>query len=428
MKVFADLHMHSKYARATSRDMDIEHLTEYGRLKGLNLIGTGDFTHPKWLDALKQKLRPVEDSGLYVYDNMNFMLTTEISTVYTQDNKIRKIHHIIHVPSFDVVDQINDQLKKLGAKLDIDGRLLLNGTSSVEFVETLVGITKDMLIVPAHIWTPWYSLFGSKSGFDSVEECYQDQTKYIYALETGLSSDPKMNWRLSSLDKFTLMSNSDSHSPWPWRLGRECNVFDLKKLTFWEILDAVKKKDKNRFLFTVEVDPAYGKYHWTGHRNCNVRLSPKQSLKVNDICPKCGRKMTVGVEERVEELADRGEDFIPENIIPFKSLIPLSELIKTSLRIDTLYSKSVWSEYNKLVKEFDNEFNVLLNAPREKLEEITERRLVDVIMKNREGNIKVLPGYDGVYGTPIFDDLEFDKLQEEQKNIKLHSQKKLVDF
>jgi len=427
MIVFADFHIHSKYARATSRDMDIEHLTEYGKLKGLNLIGTGDFTHPKWLEELKNKLKPVEDSGIFSFENMNFMLTTEISTVYVQDNKTRKIHHIIHVPSFEVVDQINEQLKKLGAKLDIDGRLLLNGITSVEFVEKLIEISKDMLIVPAHIWTPWFSLFGSKSGFNTVEECYQDQTKYIYALETGLSSDPKMNWRLSSLDKFALMSNSDSHSPWPWRLGRECNVFDLK-LTFWEILDAIKKKDNKRFLFTVEVDPAYGKYHWTGHRNCNIRLSPKQSLKVNDVCPKCMRKMTVGVEERVEELADREEGFIPKDVIPFKSLIPLSELIKTSLKIDTLYSKSVWSEYHRLVQEFDNEFNVLLNAPREKLEEVTTKQLVDVIMKNREGNIKVLPGYDGVYGTPMFDDLEFNKIQEEQKNIKLHSQKKLFDF
>jgi len=230
------------------------------------------------------------------------------------------------------------------------------------------------------------------------------------------------------LDKFTLMSNSDSHSPWPWRLGRECNVFDLKKLTFWEILDMIKKKDKNRFLFTVEVEPAYGKYHWTGHRNCNVRLSPKQSLKVNDICPKCGRKMTVGVEERVEELADKEEGLVPEHAIPFKSLIPLSELIKTSLKIDTLYSKSVWSEYNKLVEEFNNEFNVLLDVPREELEKTSRKQLADIIIKNREGKIKVLPGYDGVYGTPIFDELEFKRLQEEQKNIKLHSQKKLVDF
>jgi len=428
MRIFADLHIHSKFARATSKDMDIEHLTKYGRLKGLNLIGTGDFTHPEWLKELKQKLQPVEDTGLYVYDNMNFILTTEVSTIYSQDNKIRKIHHVIHVPSFDIVDQINEELKKLGANLGIDGRLLLNERTSIELVELLIKIYKDTLIVPAHVWTPWFSVFGSKSGFNSVEECYQDQAKHIYALETGLSSDPKMNWRLSSLDRFALMSNSDCHSPWPWRLGRECNVFELKKLTFWEIFDAIKKKDKKRFLFTVEVDPAYGKYHWTGHRNCNIRLSPKQSLKVNDICPKCGRKMTVGVEERVEELADREEGFVPKNAIPFKSLIPLSELIKASFRIDTLYSKSVWSEYNKLVENFNNEFNVLLDVSREELEKITKKQLADAIIKNREGKIKVLPGYDGIYGTPIFDNLEFERLQEEQKNIKLHSQKKLFDF
>ncbi len=428
MKVFADLHIHSKYARATSKDMDIEHLTEYGKLKGLNLIGTGDFTHPEWLKELKQKLQPVEDTGLYVYDNMNFMLTTEVSTIYSQDNKIKKIHHVIHVPSFDIVDQINEELKKLGADLGIDGRLLLNGRTSSELVELLIKTYKGTLIVPAHIWTPWFSVFGSKSGFDNVEECYQDQTKHIHALETGLSSDPRMNWRLSSLDRFTLMSNSDCHSPWPWRLGRECNVFDLKELTFWKILDAVKKKNKDGFLFTVEVDPAYGKYHWTGHRNCNTRLSPKQSLKINGICPKCKRKMTIGVEERVEELADREEGFTPKNAIPFKNLIPLSELIKTSFKINTLYSKTVWLEYNKLIERFNNEFNILLDVPREDLERITRKQLVDAIIKNRQGRIKVLPGYDGVYGTPIFDELEFKKLQEEQKNIKLHSQKKLADF
>jgi uncharacterized protein (TIGR00375 family) len=428
MKVFADLHIHSKYARATSKDMDIEHLTKYGRLKGLNLIGTGDFTHPKWLGELKQKLQPVEDTGLYVYDNMNFMLTTEVSTVYPQDNKIRKIHHVIHVPNFDIVDQINEELSKLGAKLHIDGRLLLNKRTSVELVELLIKIYKDVLIVPAHVWTPWFSVFGSKSGFDRIEECYQDKTKHIHALETGLSSNPPMNWRLSSLDRFTLMSNSDSHSPWPWRLGRECNVFDLKKLTYWEILDTVKKKDKSRFLFTIEVNPAYGKYHWTGHRNCGINLSPKQALKLNDICPKCHRKMTVGVEERVEELADRDEGIVHENAIPFKDLIPLSELIKTVFKIDTLYSKTVWSEYNRLVEKFGNEFNVLLDAQREELEKITEKQLVDVIMKNREGKIKIIPGYDGVYGKPVFDELEFKQHEEKQKNLKIHSQRRLIDF
>jgi len=428
MKVFSDLHIHSKYARATSKDMDLEHLSKHGKIKGLNLIGTGDFTHPEWLKELKAKLKPIEETGLYSFDGMKFMLTTEISTVYNQDNKTRKIHHVVHVPSFDIVNQINEELTKIGAKLNIDGRLLLNGRTSVELVELLIKIYKDTLIVPAHVWTPWFSIFGSKSGFDKVEECYQDQTKYIYALETGLSSDPEMNWRLSSLDKFTLMSNSDCHSPWPWRLGRECNVFELEKLTYWEILDAVKNKDNKRFLFTVEVDPAYGKYHWTGHRNCNIRLSPKQALKINDICPKCRRKMTVGVEQRVEELADREENFIPNNIIPFKSLIPLSELIKNSLKIDTLYSKSIWSEYNKLIENFGNEFNILLNVTREELEKVTNKQLVNVIIKNREGKIKVIPGYDGVYGQPIFDETEFKRYDEKQKNLKLHSQKKLIDF
>jgi len=408
--------------------MDIEHLTKYGKLKGLNLIGTGDFTHPKWLEKLKEKLKPVEDTGLYSYDKLNFMLTTEISTIYIQDNKTRKIHHVIHVPSFDIVEQINEALAKLGGKLGIDGRLLLNDRTSVELVETLINIYKDTLIVPAHVWTPWFSVFGSKSGFDRVEDCYQDQTKHIYALETGLSSDPPMNWRLSSLDKFTLMSNSDCHSPWPWRLGRECNVFELEKLTYWEILNAVKKKDKKRFLFTIEVDPAYGKYHWTGHRNCNISLSPKQSLKINNICPVCRRKLTVGVEERVEELADREEDFVSKDGIPYKHLIPLSELIKTVFKIKTLYSKTIWEEYNKLIERFGNEFNVLLNIPREKLGEVTKKQLVDMIMKNREGKIKVIPGYDGVYGIPVFDELEFKKHEEKQKNLKIHAQKRLIDF
>jgi uncharacterized protein (TIGR00375 family) len=428
MEIFADLHIHSKYARATSQNMDLENLTKFGKLKGLNLIGTGDFTHPKWLEELKKKLKPIEDSGIFTFDSMNFMLTTEISTVYMQDNKTRKIHHLIHVPSFEVVNQINEQLKKMGGRLDIDGRLLLNEKSSAELVEVIMNIYNDTLIVPAHIWTPWFSLFGSKSGFDIIEDCYQDQTKHIYALETGLSSDPEMNWRLSSLDRFALMSNSDCHSAWPWRLGRECNVFDLKKITYWEMFDAIKKKDKKRFLFTVEVDPAYGKYHWTGHRNHNVSLSSKQALKIDDICPVCHRKMTVGVEERIELLADREQGFVPKDAIPFKRLLPLSELIKTVFNIDSLYSKTVWSEYSKLVENFGNEFNVLLNVPREDLERITEKKLVDIIMLNREGKIKVIPGYDGVYGQPVLDEIEFKKFEEKQKNVKIQSQKRLFDF
>ncbi len=428
MKVFTDLHIHSKYARATSPNMDLENLSKFGKLKGLNLIGTGDFTHPKWLKELKEKLKPVENTGLYSFNGMDFMLTTEISTVYTQDNKTRKIHHVIHVPSLEIVDQINDELTKIGAKLDIDGRLLLNERTSVELVEILVKIYSDTLIVPAHVWTPWFSLFGSKSGFDRVEDCYKDQTKNIYAMETGLSSDPAMNWRLSSLDKFVLMSNSDCHSPWPWRLGRECNVFELEKITYREILDAIKKKDKKRFLFTVEVSPFYGKYHWTGHRNCHVSLSPKQSLKVNNVCPVCHRKLTVGVEERVEELADREEGFVPKDAIPFKTLLPLYEIISFVTGTNQLYSKPVIKEQDKLIDKFDNELNVLLNVTKEELLKITSERIADAIIKVREGRVKYIPGYDGVYGRPVFDDEEFKKHEEEKKNIKLHSQKRLIDF
>jgi len=427
MKIIADLHLHSFHSRATSKKMNLEQLAKNAKLKGLSLLGTGDFTFPAWFRNLKQKLEPIEGTGLFKYEDILWMLTVEVSTIYPQEGKIRKVHHVIHVPSFEIAEQINEKLGKKG-RLDIDGRPIFNNLTSPELVELIIEIYKDTIIVPAHVWTPWYSVFGSKSGFDAIEDCYQDQTKHLYALETGLSSDPLMNWRLSSLDEFTLMSNSDSHSPWPWRLGRECNVFDLKKPTYWEILEVIKKKDKKRFLFTVEVNPAYGKYHWTGHRKCNVRLSPKQALKINDICPKCGRKMTVGVEERVEELADREEGFVPKDAIPFKDLIPLSELIKTAFSIDTFYSKKVWSEFNKLVKKFDNEFNILLYVPRDELEKMTRKRLVDVIMKNREGKVKIIPGYDGVYGEPVFDELKFQRLQEKQKNLKIHSQRRLIDF
>lgn len=427
MRVFADLHLHSRYARATSKDMNLEHLFKYGKLKGLNLIGTGDFTHPEQLADIKEKLKPIEGTGLYEYNRMNFMLTTEMATFYYQDRKSRRVHHVVHVPSLEIVDQIIDVLTKKGANTGIDGRMMMK-ISSPELVEILINISKDIEVVPAHLWTPFFGCLGSKTGFDSIKDCYLDQTKNIHAIETGLSSNPPMNWRLSELDDFALMSNSDSHSPWPWRLGREFNAFELKELTYWELFDAVRKKDKKRFIFTGEVDPAYGKYHWTGHRNCNIRLSPKQALKINNICPICKRPLTIGVEQRVEQLADRPEGFVPKDAIPYKNLIPLSELIKTVLKIDTLYSKKIWTEFTSLVNEFDNELNVLLNVPREKLEKTTNKKLVDMIMLNREGKIKIIPGYDGVYGEPIFDEKDYEKFEEKQNSIKLPSQKTLSDF
>jgi uncharacterized protein (TIGR00375 family) len=402
MKIFADLHLHSHYSRATSNKMNIENLEKYAKVKGLNLLGTGDFTHPIWFNELKRSLTEVEDSGLFQFKDKNifFMLQVEVSNIYKQDGKTRKIHNIILAPSFDIVGQINDFLKNYG-KLASDGRPILTNINCAELVENLIKISKDIVIIPAHVWTPWFSLFGSKSGFDSIEECFKDQSKHIFALETGLSSDPAMNWRLSLLDKITLVSNSDSHSPWPNRLGRELNVFETK-MNFKNIIKTIKEGDPKKFLYTIEVDPFYGKYHWDGHRNCNVCLSPKESKKYHDTCPVCGNPLTIGVEHRVEELADRKEGFIPKNAIPFKTMLPLSELMASVFNTQA-FSKKVWTESTKLIKEFGSELNVLLNADKNRLKLLTNDRLFDIIMKNREGKLKVQPGYDGVYGKLILD-------------------------
>lgn len=426
MKIFADLHLHSKYSRATSRNMDLEHISRGAKIKGIQLVGTSDFTFPVWLKELKSKLTPINDSGLFIFNDIYFMLTTEVSTVFQFQKATKKIHHILHAPSFEIVEQINEALKKYG-NLAADGRPTLNMTAA-ELVEIMMDIDKHIMITSAHVWTPWFSVFGSKSGFDSVEDCYQDQTKYIFSLETGLSSDPAMNWRLSKLDKFTLVSNSDSHSPNPWRLGREANVFELKNITYKEIYDTIKTKDKKRFLFTIETDPSYGKYHLDGHRNCRISLEPDQAMKLNNICPKCGRKLTIGVLHRVEELADKPERFIPKDAIPFKSLLPLYEIISYVTGTKQLYSQKIIKEQNKLIAKFGNELNVLLNAPKEELLKVTNEKIADAIVKVREGKVKYIPGYDGVYGKPVFDEEEFKKTEEEKPKMKIHSQKTLFDF
>ena len=402
MRIIADFHLHSRYSRATSKDMDIEHLARGAKIKGLDMLGTGDFTHPAWLTVLKDSLEPVDSSGIFKSNGIFWMLTTEVSTVYMQGERLRKVHHVIHVPDFDTVDQINEALSKYG-DLASDGRPTLS-IASPELVEILMSINNNILILPAHAWTPWFSVFGSRSGFDSVEECYQDQSKHIFALETGLSSDPAMNWRLSNLDRIILMSNSDSHSPNPWRLGREANVFELEKVSYKEIYNAVKEKDKKKFLFTIETDPSYGKYHFDGHRNCGISMSPEEAKRFNNICPKCKRKLVVGVLHRVEDLADRPEGFVPKDAIPFKSLLPLYEIISFASGTGQLYSRKSMEEQNKLIEKFGNELNVLLNVPEEELEKATDKKIADAIIKIREGKVKFVPGYDGVYGKPILTD------------------------
>jgi len=403
--------------------MDPEHLYAGAREKGLGLLGTGDFTHPKWLAEIKKKLVPSEQGGLFHLKGkpeILFMLTAEVSTFYSTPNAVRKVHHIIHAPSFEVVDQLNDIYGKLGS-LASDGRPMFGRCSPARLAELTFGVSKELVIVPAHAWTPYFGVFGSMSGYDSLAEAYEEKAKDIFAIETGMSSDPAMNWRISSLDNISLMSNSDSHSPHPWRIGRECNAFSFaqKELSFSNIFKAVKEKDRKHFLFTIEVDPSYGKYHFDGHRNCKFSCSPEESKKLKGICPVCKRPLTIGVLNRVEELADRPEGFVPKNAIPFKSLLPLHELIGSAMSAQ-MFSKKVGVEYSKIISAFGSEFNILLNVPFDQLSAHTHGKIAWAIMLNRAGKVKVVPGFDGEYGRMV--------LSEDLKNSPSKDQTFLNDF
>ena len=410
MRVIADLHIHSCYSRATSKRMHIQEIACFAKTKGLNIIGTGDFTHPKWLKEIQETLAEETGTGLYKVaktpeTHVDFMITTEVSTIFTFENKTKKIHHVILTPSTETAVQINNRLAKYG-NLEVDGRPTLN-MNAPHLVEEVMEVSSKNMIFPAHAWTPWFSLFGAFSGFNNIEDCYQDMTKHIHALETGLSSDPPMNWRLSKLDKFTLVSNSDSHSFWPWRIGREANVFELKKLSYREVIDAIRLKDKERFKFTIETNPAYGKYHWTGHRNCNVALSPQEATKFGNICPVCRRKLTKGVEQRVEELADRPAGFKPRNTIGFMHLLPLSEIITAVLGASSPFTQKVWTIYKKLVEKFSNEYAVVMDASKDALSKVVDEKIAEAIVRVREGKVEVIPGYDGVYGKLIISEESF---------------------
>jgi uncharacterized protein (TIGR00375 family) len=412
MRVVADLHIHSRYSRATSEKMSVQEISRFAKIKGLNIVGTGDFTHPKWLNELKETLVQEYDTGLYktvgkAESLVRFMMTTEVSTAFTSKNEAKKVHHVILTPNMETALQINDRIAKYG-DLTLDGRPTLT-MSAPHLVEEVMGVSNKNMVFPAHAWTPWFSIFGAFNGFNSVEECYQDMTKHICALETGLSSDPPMNWRLSKLDNFALVSNSDSHSFWPWRIGREANVFELKRQSYYEVLDAIRMKDKARFRFTIETDPAYGKYHWTGHRKCHVSLSPRDAIKLGNVCPVCRKKLTKGVGQRVEELADRPENFKPEGTVGFMRLLPLSEIIATVLGADSPSTQQVWSIYNTLIGKFSNEYTVLIDASREAMSSVVDAKITEAIIKVREGRVNVVPGYDGVYGQIVISDEGFEE-------------------
>ncbi len=401
MQYIADFHLHSKYSRATSRQMDLEHLDQWAKIKGIQILGTGDFTHPIWFRELREKLE-LTGNGIYklkiqypasnIQDSVRFILTAELSCIYSKAGKVRRIHLLVFAPNLETVEKIN---QKLGEKYNLksDGRPIF-GLDAKELIKILLDISPDIFIVPAHVWTPWYSIFGSKSGFNLVEECFEELTPHIFTLETGLSSNPQMNWQWSYLDKYTLISNSDAHSP--ENIGREANVFEWDRTpNYFEIINSIKTR-KN-FLFTIEFFPEEGKYHFDGHRLCGVRLTPEETRKQKGICPKCKRFLTVGVMYRVEELADRKEPIQPKGAPDYKNLIPLKEILAELLGLEKK-SKRVEKEYDNLISKAGNEFNILLNLSEENLKKVASLELVEAIIKMRRGEVVKEAGYDGVYG------------------------------
>ncbi len=392
--VLADLHVHSRYSRATSRDMTVPVLAQTAKEKGLFLIGTGDFTHPEYFKELEELLIPAPEEGFYVYredpEGTRFVLSVEVSNIFSQAGKAnRRVHTVVLAPNFEVVREINRALSYLG-NLEVDGRPTF-GFPVKDLVRLLRKISPDVLIIPAHIWTPWYSVFGAFSGFDSLEECFEEELEFIYALETGLSSDPPMNWRLSALDRFTLVSNSDAHSP--TKLGREANAF-LGKLDYPKLVQALKS---DTLAFTIEFYPEEGKYHFDGHRNCGVLFSPKETRAHGGRCPVCGEPLTIGVMSRVEELADREEGFKPDKKPPALHLVPLLEIISEALG-KGIQSQIVKKTYRQLVHIGGTEFEILLFKSFEELSEFVPPRILEGIKRVREGRLFIRPGFDGVYG------------------------------
>ena len=388
----ADLHIHSKYSRACSHNITIENLAKWAKIKGVNLLGTGDFTHPLWLKEIKEKLK--ERNGFYYYEDFPFIITGEISLIYTQERG-RRIHVVLLVPNLEIADKINAYLDTKGRR-DYDGRPIFK-ISGDKFAEEILKISSDIEIIPAHIWTPWFGMFGSMSGFDSMKECFKEQFSNIHAIETGMSSDPEMNWRIKELEDKAIVSFSDAHSFWPFRMGREATIF-RKTDAYSDIIRQIRDKS---FIGTIETDPAYGKYHWDGHRNCNFSCSPEKSRELNGICPVCCKPLVIGVDNRVEQLALHPKGFKQESSKPFYRLLPLQEVLALALG-STLESKSVWNVYNSLISEFGNEFSILFDVSREEfINKKVDDKIAELILRNRQEKIKVKPGFDGEYGKAL---------------------------
>lgn len=400
----ADIHIHSRYSRATSKDCTPEYLDLWARRKGIHIIGTGDFTHPAWRKELEEKLTPAED-GLYVLKEEyriqdesvrediipRFIITGEISSIYKKSGKVRKVHSVIILPGLEDADRVSGKLEQIG-NIHSDGRPIL-GLDCRDLLEIALGLCPSAVYVPAHIWTPYFSLFGAFSGFDTVEECFEDMAPYIHAVETGLSSDPPMNWRVSALDRFQLISNSDAHSP--AKLGREATLLDIT-MSYAGIAQAIQTGEG--LYGTIEFFPEEGKYHLDGHRKCDLCLMPAETIKYGGVCPVCGRRITIGVAHRVENLADRPEGYVREGAKAFESLVPLPEVIAASMGY-SVRSKKTEREYMHMLSELGTEFEILRNLPSEDIRHVSGTRIAEGIERLRNGEAEWVPGFDGEYGT-----------------------------
>lgn len=404
MKFVADFHIHSKYSRAVSPDMMLEGLDAWADDKGILVMGTGDFTHPAWFKEIKTKLEPAEP-GLFelkrafkrktikdTFAETRFMLTVELSGIYSRHGKTRRIHNLIFVPDLSTAEKLNTQLGWIG-NLASDGRPIL-GLDSEELMKIVLNVNPDAVVIPAHAWTPWFSVFGSMSGFDTLEECFGDYAKHIFAIETGLSSNPSMNWRLSKLDSISLISNSDSHSL--ERIGREANRFDTE-LSYAGIVGAIRSRDPDRFLSTLEFFPEEGKYHYDGHRVCKISWAPEETEKHRSICTVCGKPVTIGVLNRVAALADRPVGYTDPKRVPYRSIVSLDEIIGETLGVGRA-SKAVKKEYAALVEAFGSELGILLEVPVGDIGKASRPGIAEGVERMRKGAVTVIPGYDGEYG------------------------------
>lgn len=410
MKMIADLHIHSRFSMATSKEGTPENLDFWARKKGISLIGTGDFTHPVWREELKERLVS-EGNGLYrlrdAYvkeesrkfpgEGTRFVVSGEISSIYKKNGKTRKVHNVILLPGLEAADAMAQRLEKIG-NIHSDGRPIL-GLDSHDLLEMMLDVCPEGILIPAHIWTPHFSVLGAKSGFDSVEECFEELAPYIHALETGLSSDPAMNWRISKLDRYQLVSNSDAHSP--SKLGREANLLDID-CSYEGLYRAIQTGEGLEG--TVEFFPEEGKYHFDGHRKCGVSLSPVEAERLGGICPVCGKKLTMGVDHRVEQLADRAEGFVKKDGKKYESLVPLPEVISACMGYSTA-SKKVQGCFEQMIQTLGTEFDILRNVPSEDIKSCAGERIAEGIENVRTGNVKRIPGYDGEYGKiELFDE------------------------